>query len=70
MAEYIRTISVPIISNQECANMYGAHFRITNRHICTLDRNNLKRCSREDIGSPLVIFSRLVGVLILAGDNL
>ena len=67
-ADYLRSISVPIISHQECANIYGHRFPITDRHICTLDRNHQKRCSRDDLGAPLVLFSRLVGVLIFAGD--
>ena len=50
--------------------MYRGHFQITDRHICTLDRNHQKRCSRDDLGAPLVLFSRLVGVLIFAGDIL
>ena len=70
MAGTLRTISVPIMSNYECAIMYEAHFRITDEHICTFDRHRQKRCSREDIGAPLVVFSHLAGVLIFAGDNL
>ena len=66
----LRRIQVPIISQQECANIYVGHFHITDKHLCTLDRSLQKYCSRGDAGAPLVVHSQLAGVLIFLGEAL
>ena len=52
----------------ECRRFYQRLLQITDKNICTLDRNGEKKCSTGDSGNPLVVGGRLVGVHSGCGD--
>ena len=60
---------VPIISNEQCQQYYRLHVKITDKHICTLDRSGKKSCGIGDSGGPLVVYGQLVGVLSGSGER-
>ena len=64
-----RSITVPIISLQECQHYYLNIRQITNHVICTLDRSGEKFGTHSDSGGPLVIDDKLIGVYSWRGNN-
>ena len=58
----LRSITVPIISREQCRLVYQHHLEITDRDICTYDSNKKKFCGPGDSGAPLVVEGHLVGV--------
>ena len=59
----LQAIKVPLIDWQECRYMYRNFHEVTDKDICTFDRNGKKGCSHGDSGGPLVVDSQLVGIL-------
>ncbi|XP_033229407.1 trypsin-1-like [Belonocnema kinseyi] len=58
----LKSTHVPIISRVECRKAYKKIARITDKHVCTLDRTG-KLGSREgDNGGPLIVKGQLLGV--------
>ena len=54
---------MPIISLEDCHDIYGHFIPITNKEICTLDRTGLRGSALGDAGGPLVINRRLAGIM-------
>ena len=67
--EELRSFTVPILNNAECQWRYGRTKEITDRHLCTYDKNNEKLGAIGDAGNPLVVNDKLVGVLLWTGYN-
>ena len=65
--EELRSILIPILSQQQCENAYHNHAVITNKEICTYDRGGRKCCGFGDSGGPLVVNGRLAGVMSWTG---
>ena len=59
----LRSIIVPIISQEECAIAYYNIFEISNRDICTFDGHRQKGGAFGDSGGPLAVDRQLVGVM-------
>ena len=59
----LRSITVPIINNDDCENAYHNQYPITIENICTFDSSGLRRCNEGDSGAPLVVSGRLVGCM-------
>ena len=64
ISNVLRSISVPIISNERCRKYYGFYINITDQYICTLDTSGKKSCGNGDSGGPLVVHGQLVGVYV------
>lgn len=67
--EELRSIVVPTISFEECANIYHDVTTITDKDICTHDRIEHKFGTDGDSGGPLVVNGYLAGVMAWNGDR-
>ena len=63
----LRSMTVPIISEEECSHIYRNLTEITGKDVCTLDKSGLKCCGIGDSGAPLVVNNRLIGLLSWGG---
>ena len=65
----LRSITVPIISLEECRYRYHNISPITNIYVCTYFQNRQKCVNDGDSGAPLVVNRKLVGVLAWGDDT-
>ncbi|XP_016838732.1 trypsin-7 [Nasonia vitripennis] len=63
LSNYLREVSVPLISNSECSRLYGQR-RITERMLCAgyVGRGGKDAC-QGDSGGPLVQDGKLIGIV-------
>ena len=59
----LRSINVPIISEETCQREYNNYAPITDENICTLDRDGKLASCYGDSGAPLVFDRHLIGVM-------
>ena len=58
---------LPIITHQECSQLYEGHGPNPNHNICTFDASRRRAACVGDEGGPLVFDNRLLGILIYVG---